>query len=72
MLLVRLGGVRGGADDQGILNGYFKTFEGKRKTGSWDGKSAEDEDGLYGWDSLIVRTTKGATRGSEEISYVLD
>lgn len=69
---VRLGRVGGGADDRGILNGCFKTFEGNSETGSWDGKGAEDEDDLYGWESPIIRTTEGATRGSEETNYVLD
>ena len=72
MLFVCLGRVRGRADDDGILNGCFKTFEGKSETGSRDGKSAEDEDSLYSWESPIIRTIEGAACGSEETSYVLD
>ena len=40
--------------------------------GSWDGKGTEDEESLYGWESPILRTTEGATRGVEETNYVLD
>lgn len=72
MLFVRLGRVGGGTGDRGILNGCFKTFEGKRETGSWDGKSTEDEDNVYGWESPATRVIEGATRGSEETDYVLD
>jgi len=72
MLFVRFGRVRGGTGDQRILNGCFKTFEGKCETGSWNGKSAEDEDDVYRWESRVIKGTEGATRGSEETNYVLD
>jgi len=71
-LIVRLERVRGGTDDRGILNGCPKTFEGKNETGSWDGKSAEDENSLYGWESPVIKAAKRATCGSKKTNYVLD
>jgi hypothetical protein len=68
-MFVRLGRV---GDDRGILSGCFETFEGKDETSPWDGEGAEDEDGLDGRESALIKATEGAAAGSEETNYVLD